>query len=153
MGTIAYNQDVIEWSREQARLLRDGKWSELDIEHLADEIEDVGKSESREIASRMAILLAHLLKWILQPERRGASWQLTIKTQRKLIRRRVERMPSLKGELADPEWQDEAWGDAVLQMNKETGLDFVLEDCPWLMGDVLRDEFWPDALPSNIVNP
>jgi Domain of unknown function DUF29 len=148
MGNVAYEQDVIRWSREQAQLLRAGQWSQLDIEHIADEIEDVGKSESREIASRMAVLLAHLLKWVLQPERRSRSWESTIKTQRKLIRRRVKRMPSLKGELADPEWHDEAWGDAVPLLNKETGLDFVPASWFWSMEQVLDDEFWPDRLPD-----
>jgi hypothetical protein len=66
---------VILWSQEQARLLRAGRFSELDIEHLADEIEDVGKSEKRELASRMAVLLAHLPKCRVQPKNRGASWQ------------------------------------------------------------------------------
>jgi hypothetical protein len=64
---------VILWSQEQARLLRAGRFSELDIEHLADEIEDVGKSEKRELASRMVVLLAHLLKCRVQPKNRGAS--------------------------------------------------------------------------------
>lgn len=55
-----YDQDVIAWANEQARLLRAGQFDRLDIEHLAEEIEDVGKSEQRELASRMAVLLAHL---------------------------------------------------------------------------------------------
>ena len=68
---MGYNDDVLLWSREQAELLRSGQFSKLDIEHLADEIEDVGKSEKRELASRMAVLLAHLLKWQHQPSRRS----------------------------------------------------------------------------------
>lgn len=148
MGNIAYEQDVIAWSREQARLLREGQWANLDIEHIADEIEDVGKSESREIFSRMSVLLAHLFKWVLQPERRGQSWESTIKTQRKLIRRRIQKMPSLKPMLADPEWQDEVWGDAFPLFNKETGLDFVPETWFWSNEQILDDSFWPDRLPE-----
>ena len=72
---ITYDQDVVSWSIEQARLLRAGRFDLLDIQHIAEEIEDVGKSEQRELANRMAILLAHLLKWQYQPDRRGASWQ------------------------------------------------------------------------------
>ena len=58
-----YETDVVAWANEQAALLRAGKFSALDIEHIADEVEDVGKSEKRELASRMAVLLSHLLKW------------------------------------------------------------------------------------------
>ncbi|MDR0781146.1 MAG: DUF29 domain-containing protein [Pseudomonadales bacterium] len=69
----SYDKDVVAWAAEQAALLRAGKFSALDVEHLAEEIEDVGKSEQRELSNRMAVLLAHLLKWQYQSARRGAS--------------------------------------------------------------------------------
>ena len=78
-----YNADIIQWARQQAALLRAGRFSALDIEHIAEEIEDVGKSEERELESRLAVLIAHLLKWQYQPEKRGASWRLTIAEQRR----------------------------------------------------------------------
>ncbi len=81
----AYDRDVILWSQEQARLLRAGRFAELDIEHLADEIEDVGKSEKRELVSRMAVLLAHLIKWSRQPESRTKGWRATISHQRNTV--------------------------------------------------------------------
>lgn len=77
-----YEEDIIAWANEQARLLRAGQFDQLDIEHVAEEIEAVGKSEQRDLASRMAIVLAHLLKWQFQPGRRGASWQRTIRARR-----------------------------------------------------------------------
>lgn len=73
-----YETDVVAWSNEQAELLRSGKFSEIDGKNIAEEIADVGKSEQRELASRMAVLIAHLLKWKYQPERRGSSWEKTI---------------------------------------------------------------------------
>jgi hypothetical protein len=73
-----WKRSKITWANEQARLLRAGLLSQLDIEHIADEIEDVGKSEKREIRNRMALLLAHLLKWQYQPIYRGNSWIRTI---------------------------------------------------------------------------
>lgn len=63
----------------------------LDLEHIADEIEDVGKSEQRELESRMAVLVAHLIKWQFQPSHRGVSLEVTIKTQRKNIARRLQK--------------------------------------------------------------
>jgi len=45
--SISYEKDVVAWASEQAALLRAGKFSELDIEHIADEVEDVGRSEKR----------------------------------------------------------------------------------------------------------
>ena len=98
-AATAYENDVILWAEEQARFLREGRFSELDIEHLADEIEDVGRSEKRELASRMAVLLAHLLKWRLQPEKRSKSWRTTIAdTATKDRNRRSGETPSLKND-------------------------------------------------------
>ena len=65
---------------------------------------DVGKSEQRELANRMAILLAHLLKWQHQPERRGASWERTIKAQRKEIAYHLDETASLRPKLLEPRW-------------------------------------------------
>lgn len=84
MGT-AYEADIITWANEQAALLRSGKFTALDIEHIADEIEAVGKSEQRELSSQMAVLLSQLIKWQFQPSYRGVSWEKTIKAQRKEI--------------------------------------------------------------------
>ena len=82
--TAHYEADIVAWASEQARLLRSGRFDLLDTEHIAEEIEDVGKSEQRELASRMAVLLCHLIKWCYQPARQGASWLATIKTQHRL---------------------------------------------------------------------
>jgi hypothetical protein len=68
---VKYDEDVVAWAQEQARLLRAGRFDQLDLQHLADEIEDVGKSEQRELANRMAVLLGHLLKWQHQPNGAG----------------------------------------------------------------------------------
>lgn len=142
--TASYHGDIVAWAEEQARLLRAGRFDHLDIEHLAEEIEDVGKSEQRELANRMALLIAHLLKWRYQPERRGASWELTIRNQRRGILRRLERTPSLRAPVADPDWWQDVWDDGIVQAIQETGLtDFPLS-CPWAVGDMLREGWLPE---------
>lgn len=143
MQTTNYEKDVVAWSREQAELLRAGRWPELDIAHIADEIEDVGKSERRELASRMAVLLAHLLKWRFQPDRQGSSWERTVREQRRGIARCLKQAPSLKGSLEDAEWLESVWGDAVVKAIAETGLDDFPENCFWSISDILDESFYP----------
>jgi hypothetical protein len=145
-ATTSYDKDVILWSEQQARLLRAGRFAELDIEHLADEIEDVGKSEKREFASRMAVLLAHLLKWSGQPENRSKSWRLTIVDPRKRIALAIKATPSLKAVMRDPDWREDMWLDARAQARKETGLaeDELPEACPWTMDQAADEGFWPE---------
>ncbi|TAN46310.1 MAG: DUF29 domain-containing protein [Methylococcaceae bacterium] len=143
MTTVAYEFDVIAWAQEQAALLRSGQFNLLDIEHIADEIEDVGKSEQRELNNRMSLLLAHLLKWQYQPGFRGSSWQVTIRTQRIQIQRHLKEVPSLKAKLNNSEWWSSVWGDAVVQALKETGLDTFPESCPWSFDQIMNADFWP----------
>jgi hypothetical protein len=143
--TTSYDKDVILWSQEQARLLRAGRFTELDIEHLADEIEDVGKSEKRELASRVAVLLAHLLKWSRQRQMGTNSWRSTINVQRKRVALAIKATPSLKAALRDPHWQEDMWLDALAQTQNETGLMADLpEACPWTIDQAVDQSFWPE---------
>lgn len=138
-----YDQDIIAWAKEQAQCLRAKRFDLLDIEHLAEEIEDVGKSEQRELMHRMAILLAHLLKWQRQPERRGASWEITIRNQRRGILRRLQETPSLQPKLDDPDWWQGVWDDAIAQAAQETGFADFPEHCPWARAEVLAESWLP----------
>jgi hypothetical protein len=146
-GSSLYDRDIIAWAHEQARLLREGRLDRLDIEHIAEEIEDVGKSEQRELANRMSALLAHLLKWQYQPERRGSSWQRTIRDQRNAIARRLRRTPSLVRSLSDADWWADAWGDGVAAAMKESGLQNLPEDCPWAVAQILDPDWLPTSMP------
>ena len=150
--TTSYDIDVVAWSNEQAQLIRAGKFDQLDLEHLAEEIEDVGKSEQRELANRMSVLLAHLLKWAFlsehEPELRASSdsWRLTIKEQRKRIVARLAKTPSLQKSLTDADWLGDAWVDAVALARRETGIVIFPEVCPWSMGDVLAEGLLPTGV-------
>lgn len=146
MTTINYETDIIAWANEQAWLVRNKQFALLDIEHIAEEIEDVGKSEQRELASRLVVLMAHLLKWQFQPERQGRSWLLTIRNQRRAIQLHLKQVPSLKAKLHDAEWQEIIWGDAVYQASKETGLDTFPDNCPWSIEEMLSDSWLPTLL-------
>ena len=139
----SYDIDVIAWANEQARLLRAGRFDALDIEHIADEIEDVGKSAKRELASRTAALLAQMLKWQYQPGGRGNSWRRTIKEQRNRVGLCIDQTPSLKADLRYPFWWSDVWSDAVAKASEATGLSEFPESCPWTFDQIMNPEFLP----------
>lgn len=143
--TARYETDIVAWANEQAQFVRSRTFDLLDIEHIAEEIEDVGKSEERELASRMAVLLCHLLKWQYQPARQGASWRATIKTQRERVHRRLRQTPSLARCLDMPDWLADAWDDARDAATKETGISYEQfpEHCPWTREDILSQDWLP----------
>lgn len=141
----SYETDVVAWANEQAEFVRSGQFDQLDLEHIAEEIEDVGKSEQRELSSRMTVLLAHLLKWVYQPSRRSKSWQHTLKTQRKEVAYVISEAPSLRVKFSDERWLDIVWSKAKSQAENETGLDLdsFPEDFPWAITDVLNENWLP----------
>lgn len=102
--TIQYEQDIAAWANEQAGLIHGDRFELLDLEHIAEEIENVSKSEQDELVSRMAMLLARLLKWGYQPERRNSNWKAAIHNQHRAIKRHVIRTPSLKVSPNEPSW-------------------------------------------------
>lgn len=139
-----YEQDFYAWANEQAALLRSGKLSAADIEHIAEEIESMGKTEKRELISRLKVLLMHLLKWQFQPVARSVSWQLTIKEQRREVARHLADNPSLKARLS--ETMADAYGDAIIAAARETSLpeDAFPAECPWSFEQIMDAGFWPD---------
>lgn len=145
MNTNLYDQDFYAWSREQARLLRAGKLSQADIEHIAEEIESMGKSEKRELVSRLTVLLLHLLKWQFQPVRRGASWRLSIANTRDALTDHLADNPSLRSELEAS--IDTAYRRARRDATLETGFHettFPVK-CPWSFDQMMTETFWPEA--------
>ncbi|ATQ73463.1 hypothetical protein CR152_02245 [Massilia violaceinigra] len=138
-----YDEDVLAWSIKQAALLRERRWSALDIENLAEEIEDVGNSVRRELGSRMAVLIAHLLKWQFQPQLRSKSWLKTMQVQRASIARKLGKVPSLKSALTDNDGRQEVWDDALVLALKETGLHEFPDTPIWTSAQILDPAFLP----------
>ncbi len=140
-----YEQDFYAWANEQAGLLRAGKLSEADIEHIAEEIESMGKGEKRELVSRLNILFLHLLKWQYQPSHRGHSWRNTIRIQRRAVAAHMKDNPSLKALM--PQAMEQAYGTAIIEAENETGLSEATFPavCEWSYEQMMDPEFWPDG--------
>jgi hypothetical protein len=150
--TTLYDSDFYAWANTQAALLRAGKLDQADIENIAEEIESMGRSEKRELVSRLSVLLLHLLKWQYQPARRGASWEVTIGNQRRALIRHLRDNPSLKPKI--PEAVDDAYIDARASAYAETGLGLATFPpvCPWPFEQFMDENFWP-GLPDGRHHP
>ncbi|MEH2406186.1 DUF29 domain-containing protein [Nostoc sp.] len=138
-----YNQDFLLWTQQQAECLKKGRWAELDVEHLVEEIEALGRSEQKELGSYLQVLLMHLLKCQYQPERKTKSWVNTISNSRNQIQDCLEDTPSLQRFLKDWEWIEKYYRRARRDAAKETQMPietFPLE-CPFTMEQVLNPDF------------
>jgi hypothetical protein len=144
----SYDQDYYLWSADQAQLLRSGMWDRIDAEHVAEELEDMGKREKRALRSRTVVLLSHLLKYAHQPTRRGPSWSGTIREQRKQLDDLLSDSPSLKPLLIAA--LDDYYLSAKMLAAGETGLveSAFPVTCPFSLDQLLDETFWPDANPE-----
>jgi Domain of unknown function DUF29 len=144
MPNTNYETDFYAWANEQAKLLRSGNLAQADIENIAEEIESMGKTEKRELVSLLTILLLHLLKWQFQPEKRGASWEVSIKVKRFQTIDHIADNPSLKGQM--PNYIASAYHVAKLEALHETGLNKKVfpETCPYTFEQMIDDDFWPN---------
>lgn len=144
MDRILYQEDYYGWLQENAQLIREKRFSEIDVENIVEELESMGKSEKRELSSRLTVLLMHLLKWQYQTVKRSTSWRNTIAVQRIDIRELLEDSPSLKSEILDK--IAVAYEKAQLAAEIETGIEkqnFPAE-CPFSLEQILDEEFLPN---------
>ena len=144
MSNTLYDRDFYAWANEQAALLRAGRLSEADIENIAEEIESMGRSEKRELVSRLTVVLLHLLKWQFQPSHRSNSWRLTIDEQRRRVDDHLADNPSLKAQLAEA--MRIAYRSAATEAAIETGLvrSAVPDECPYTFEQTVNVDFWPE---------
>ncbi len=139
-----YDQDFYNWLITNSQLIKEKRFSEIDAENIVEELESMGKSEKRELMSRLAVLLAHLLKWSYQPEQRSNSWKYTIEEQRRAVEEVLDDSPSLKYQL-DQKF-NEAYSKAILIAARETGFAKAKfpKDCPFTWEQAIDDNFWPN---------
>jgi hypothetical protein len=143
MSATLYDLDFYQWTQSQSDLLRVEEWEQLDWQHIAEEIESLGKKDKRQVQSRLAVLITHLLKWEYQPEKRSPSWRKTLKEQRFRLMLILNDSPSLKVGL--PEFVAVVYPYAVENAADETGLDRRLFPvvCSYRIEQVLDPVFLP----------
>jgi Domain of unknown function DUF29 len=140
-----YERDFDAWAQQQAEALRAKQWEKLDIEHLAEEVEELRKTERKAVRSQLRLVLSHLLKWISQPDHRSESWQATIRNARVVLEGDLEENGTLAHELETlAAW---AYPRARRDAANETSLPLTIfpEACPWPIAQVLAEDFWPDG--------
>jgi len=140
-----YDTDFHVWCNEQARLVRERRFAELDVENVAEELESMGRSDKRQIESRIEVLLAHLLKWKFQPGARKPGWAATISEQRSRVARITADSPSLRSYPAVIAF--ELYRSARLAAELDTGIDYASfpEACPFTVAEIFDPNFLPEA--------
>ena len=118
-----YDQDFYQWLQETSHLLEEGKFNQVDIHNLVEELQTMGRSEKRAIKSNLIVLLHHLLKWEYQPGKQGSSWVYTIREHRRRIKDLLKDSPSLSNYLVEA--LDECYEEARYRASRDTKLEII----------------------------
>jgi hypothetical protein len=141
-GQPLYEADLYLWASQQAALLQEGRLSELDLIHIAEELDDVGSEIYQRLESALTVLLMQMLKWDFQPDRRTRGWEATIREHRRRVEKLIKQNPSLKSKLAEEGYQngrDRASGETDLPVAR------FPEECSYSWEDILGREFSLDG--------
>lgn len=148
--SLAYETDFHNWTATQAARLRRLKPASIDWLHIAEELDDMGRSEQRALESHLAVLLVHLLKWKYQPEKRTNSWETSIENARDEIDELLRRSPSLAARLEES--QHIAYRRARRTAGTEMGLSRQEREaripaaCEWSLVELRDNDFWLSAI-------
>ncbi len=144
MNPKLYEQDYYLWLKKTVNALQEGRLSELDIENLAEEINDMAKNQQRAVKSNLTVILWHLLKYKYQSKKRNNSWRLTLFEHRDRLAEAFLESPSLK-----PLFQ-EIFEECYQKARKKAAIETELsintfpEECPSTQEEVLDFEYLPD---------
>jgi hypothetical protein len=136
-----YDADFYSWSLEQARLLRESQWAQVDRENVAEEIESLGREQFNKLESALRVLLLHILKWDHQPNRRSRSWVLSIEAQRVEVEDILADNPGLTPRIAEAIAR--AYRKGRIEAAKETGLEKTTfpDACAYGFDDIMTRQF------------
>jgi hypothetical protein len=141
--SVLYERDETAWLEATSELIRLGRLDEVDYPNLAEYLADMARRDRREVTSRLAVLIAHLLKWRNQPERRSGSWRGTVEVQRQELAELLE-----SGVLRDhaDKVLGKAYANGVRQVVAERGLPVATFPavCPYSLDALLSEPLETD---------
>ena len=131
------------WLESTIDNLKQGNFDHIDIENLIEEISEMGGSLKDALENNLIVILAHLLKWQYQPQKRSGSWKASIKEHRRRINKSIQKHPYLKKYYE--KIFSESYLPAVDWAMEETGLspETFPSQCPFTPEQVLNDQFLP----------
>lgn len=136
----AYEADYAAWLDAQIDALREGRFEALDIEHLTDEVADLGISSYRSFVSALRIVLIHMLKWDIQEDHRTRSWADSIEEHRHRVQDELDASPSYRACI------DAALAQAFRQARAEAATETKLplrgfpQTCPFTFAEIMTRE-------------
>ncbi len=155
MVSKLYEQDFNRWREVVIKQIKAKNFQAIDWENLVVELEDMGKAEKRAFVSNLTILIAHLLKLMIQkdaPNSMKGSWYSSVTEHRFRIQKDLQENPSFQSYLAEA--INKSYKDArKLAIKEGQKADFGVrkpsaaeysEQCPFTIEQLLDEDFYGD---------
>ena len=139
-----YETDYYAWALQNAELMKQGRFEDLDTAHLIEEIESMGASEKRALENSLIELMLHLLKWQFQKKRRGSNWEISIHKQRIAVEKILHDNPSLKYQLHERILECYVYASRYVVAETKLLLTKFPTECPYSMEQLADTEYMPD---------
>lgn len=142
-----YDQDFYLWIQHTVQVLKNRDLEHLDWENLIEEVESMGRSQKRELRSRLLLIIEHLLKlmyWEDEKTQNARGWRTTVVEQRTQLELLLEDSPSLRPVVADifPEAYSKAKRQAIQKYRMV--VDIFPAEAPFTPEQVLDPDFLPE---------
>lgn len=153
MTQTLYQTDFYRWTQQQAALLRNEEYAQLDLPNLIEEIEAMGKSDKREVESRLTVILEHLLKFRQEPKSRARNhWRRTVQIKQIDLARLLRENHTLRTQINN--FIDDAYQDA--RKLAATGINRTITTipptCPWAATELLAEDWWPTSADARLTD-
>lgn len=135
-GAPAYEQDYGAWLSRQIALLRARRWGELDLDHLVDEVESLGRSDFRRLVGAIEIVVAHMLKWDHQPHKRSPGWLASIDEHRARIETELADSPSYRSRIDEAVQRAYRPARGIASRQSKIGLRQFPATCPYSWDEI-----------------
>jgi len=138
-----YDRDYHAWVQEQVAALERGNFGALDVAHLADEVEDLGRSQKHAMRSNLNVMLLHLIKWVYQPERRKPGWENSIQEHRGRLLDDIAESPSLRRYPAEVLAKEYGYARRKAAVQMRQSVRTIPQSCPFTIEQILDPNFLP----------
>ncbi len=139
-----YEQDFYLWLEQTAELLKAGQLEKLDIPHLIEEIESMGRSEKQALRSNLEVILVHLLKYKYQPDKRSNRWRYTLLEHRRRLEDLFQVSPSLRRYFLETLAYCYQGARKMTSVETEIVITTFPLECPFTVEQVLDEDFLPE---------
>ena len=150
MTTPDYHSDFYAWSQAQAAAIRAGRWEAIDIEHVAEEIEDLWKSDRHNLDMLM-LGLVEFTYGTCRDDMGMYYWQsAVVDHHRGMLADSLEESPQLRPFLRERVPNAYAWARKQLLKRRRPASETPPEVCPWPFDQLVDEDFWPPEAPPRL---